>query len=67
MSCGIDAEPRPGAPERVTLVVETGELVDATLELRNLKCTIETGPDGRQGKIDALGQAFTELEQAIRP
>jgi hypothetical protein len=67
VTCGIDAVPRPGAPERVTFGIETGEGVDATLELRNVKCTIETGPDGRQRKIDALAQAFTELQQAIRP
>jgi hypothetical protein len=64
VTCGIDAVPREGAPETVT--EGTAELVDATFELRNLKCSIETGPNGR-GKIAALEQAFKELQQAIRP
>ena len=65
VSCGVDAKPRAGAP--VTVTRGTDELEDVTFELRNLKCSIETGPDGREGKIAALEQAFTELQQAIRP
>jgi len=65
VTCGVDAEPRAGAPATVTR--STAELVDATFELRNLKCSIETGTDGRERKIAALEQAFTELQQAIRP
>ena len=66
VSCGVDAEPRAGAPVDGDERGPT-ELEDVTFELRNLKCSIETGPDGREGKSHALEQAFAELEQAIRP
>jgi hypothetical protein len=65
ITCGVDATPRAGAPTTVTR--GSGELVDATFELHNLKCSIETGTSGRVSKIARLEQAFADLERSVPP